>query len=287
MINLRSKFVGCLVGSALGDAIGELAFSHITVPTLRARIAQLATLTYTDDTAMTLGLAESLIQLGVVDEQALGDIFRKNYRHEPNRGYAIGPPTIFSRVEQESISYVTAAQELFDGEGSYGNGAAMRIAPLGLLFYDSPDLNDWARRSAMVTHAHPIGIDGAVVLASAISQVVTLDPRQQFPLGNFAQRLMTVAHTPEMQEALGLVHNMLDTGVESWSVGMRVGQGVAAHKSVPFAIYAFLRHPQSFVECLFCAVLNAGDRDTVGAMAGALSGAYLGFENLPQNWFSR
>jgi poly(ADP-ribose) glycohydrolase ARH3 len=56
------------------------------------------------------------------------------------------------------------------------------------------------------------------------------------------------------------------------------------HESMPFAVYAFLRHPQSFEECLFCAILNGGDRDTLGAMACAASGAYLGIEAIPPTW---
>jgi poly(ADP-ribose) glycohydrolase ARH3 len=62
---------------------------------------------------------------------------------------------------------------------------------------------------------------------------------------------------------------------------------VAAHESVPFALYAFLRNPHSFEDCLFCAALNSGDRDTVGAMACAISGAYLGVDVIPQAWRAR
>jgi poly(ADP-ribose) glycohydrolase ARH3 len=56
---------------------------------------------------------------------------------------------------------------------------------------------------------------------------------------------------------------------------------------VPFALYAFLRYPQSFEACLFCAILNGGDRDTLGAMACAVSGAYLGIEAIPPAWRAR
>jgi len=56
------------------------------------------------------------------------------------------------------------------------------------------------------------------------------------------------------------------------------------HESMPFAVYTFLRHPHSFEDCLFCAVLHGGDRDTLGAMACAISGAYLGVETIPPAW---
>ena len=61
----------------------------------------------------------------------------------------------------------------------------------------------------------------------------------------------------------------------------KLGQTVAAHESVPFAVYSFVRRPRSFEECLNCAVLNGGDRDTLGAMACAVSGAFLGVDSIP------
>jgi poly(ADP-ribose) glycohydrolase ARH3 len=59
------------------------------------------------------------------------------------------------------------------------------------------------------------------------------------------------------------------------------------HESLPFALYSFLRHPKSFEDCLFCAILNGGDRDTLGAMACAISGAYLGIKALPNSWIEK
>jgi ADP-ribosylglycohydrolase len=63
--------------------------------------------------------------------------------------------------------------------------------------------------------------------------------------------------------------------------------GEMAFRSVPFALYAFLCHPESFEDCLFCAILNGGDRDTLGAMACAVSGAYLGIDAIPTAWRAR
>jgi len=97
----------------------------------------------------------------------LGDTFRYNYQKEPWRGYASGPPTIFSMVERSGITYAEASSTLFGGSGSFGNGAAMRIAPVGLFFHNSLDLYGKACISASVTHAHPVGMDGAAVQARA------------------------------------------------------------------------------------------------------------------------
>jgi len=63
-----------------------------------------------------------------------------------------------------------------------------------------------------------------------------------------------------------------------------IGRSVSVHESMPFAVYAFLRNPDSFEDCLFCAALNGGDCDTLGAMACAISGAYLGADAIPEVW---
>ncbi|MFQ6016182.1 MAG: ADP-ribosylglycohydrolase family protein, partial [Anaerolineae bacterium] len=108
-VDLKSKFLGGMVGSALGDAIGEMAFRGLGEAALRSEIAQTDLLIYTDDTAMAIGLAESIIQLGRLDEGHLGDTFRANFKREPWRGYGAGPPTVFSLVERHGMSYSEAA----------------------------------------------------------------------------------------------------------------------------------------------------------------------------------
>jgi poly(ADP-ribose) glycohydrolase ARH3 len=283
-VDLRSKFLGGMLGSALGDAIGELAFRRPGEARLRAAMARKDVLVYTDDTAMAIGLAESITQIGRLDQQHLGDTFRANYKREPWRGYAMGPPTVFSLVERHGVSYSEAARTLFGGQGSFGNGAAMRIAPVGLFDHDSPDLYEKARVSASVTHAHPIGVDGAAVLAWAVAQAVRLAPQEPFPFEDFSQGLVDFARTPEIRDKMMLARALVAEDVPPPDAARRLGRGVAVHQALPFAIYAFLRHPKSFEACLFCVTLHGGDRDTLGAMACAVSGAYLGVEAIPQAW---
>lgn len=285
--DLRAKFVGGLIGSALGDAIGEMAFGGFSESGLREQIMKSQALRYTDDTAMAIGLAESITQQGELDPQHLGDTFRANFNREPWRGYAIGPPTIFKQVQKKGGSYQDAASSLFGGSGSFGNGASMRIAPVGLFFHDASDLYEQVRTSATVTHAHPIGIDGAAVLARAIAEAVKLDPQAPFPLEQFWQALSDFARTPEIQDKLKLARELLAQDVPAYEANEQLGPSVAAHESVPYAIYAFLRQPESFEACLFYAVMHGGDRDTLGAMACAISGAYLGREAIPQAWQDR
>ncbi len=187
-------------------------------------------------------------------------------------------------VERLGITYTEAARTLFGGTGSFGNGAAMRIAPVGLFFHGSPDLYEKACISAFVTHAHPMGQDGAALQAKAVSLAVEFDPKDPFTPAVFLDELINFARTPEIKEKMVLVQELIDTHAPPSSAAEQLGRTVAVHESLPFALYSFVCHRKSFEDCLYCAILHGGDRDTLGAMACAISGAYLGIESIPESW---
>jgi poly(ADP-ribose) glycohydrolase ARH3 len=241
-------------------------------------------LSYTDDTAMALALGESLLARGDVDEQHLGETFHRHYWREPWRGYGPGPPRIFATVMEEKISYREAARRLYGGNGSLGNGAAMRIAPLGLFFSRSSKLVEKARLSAAVTHVHPVGMDGAAVQALAIAHALTLEPSQSPQVHAFLQAITPPNLAPALGEKLAQVESLLAQQVAPPEAIQSLGSSIRVDESLPFALYAFLRYPCVFEDCLWCAVLNGGDRDTLGAMAGAVCGAFLGVEAIPAAW---
>jgi len=157
---LKSKFLGSLIGTAVGDALGVGLEGHLSVD--QAEVHALAerrhTLTYTDDTHMMIGIAESLIERRGFDGEHMARRFMENYRHEPYRGYGPGPPRVFRLIERGE-AWDKAAEKLYGG-GSFGNGSAMRMAPVGLLYYgygDSPRLREIAYQSSRITHAHRAG----------------------------------------------------------------------------------------------------------------------------------
>ncbi len=283
-LDLKRKYLGSMVGSALGDAIGELAFAVPRREDLARLVDRMEKLVYTDDTAMMIGLADSIVQKKAIDPENLGETFCRNFYREPWRGYAAGPPTIFSLVRSTGLSYVEAAKTLFGGSGSLGNGAAMRIAPVGLYFHDSEHLYEAAAASAEVTHAHPVGKDGAAILAWAVAQALKLDPEGPFPLEAWVQGLISSARTPEIKEKMEILRDLLEEEASPSFAADTLGRSVEVDESMPFALYSFLKYPHCFEDCLFCAILNGGDRDTLGAMAGAVSGAYLGIDAIPEIW---
>ncbi len=288
---IKEKLYGGMIGSGLGDAIGELAFRYGTRETLLQQVDNRDTVTYTDDTAMALGIAEIItLTKDKWTTQDLGEQFHLNYVKEPYRGYGMGPPHIFSVVEKTNKLYNKVAQSLFGGEGSYGNGASMRIAPLGIFYYDSDDIYSIAKRSAVATHTHPLGIDGAAVLSKLLSIIVPKDPNTydvKVHRIELITQLIEFAQTSKYKEKLRSVKTLLKKNAGFSQAERELGSNVFACTSVPFSIFAFLKHPNSYKECLLETILISRDRDTVGAMVGGLLGAYLGISKIPAEWIDK
>ncbi|MFW9996949.1 MAG: ADP-ribosylglycohydrolase family protein [Candidatus Odinarchaeota archaeon] len=287
----ESTFLGTIIGSAVGDSIGELAFFCRDTETLLQAIKDAERLIYTDDTAMALGLGESLLSCtGRIDTEHLGRTFHKNFLREPQRGYGPGPPVIFSLVDTTGEPYIDVASRLYGGSGSFGNGAAMRIAPLGVYFYDADDsiLFEAARSSAIVTHAHPLGVDGAVALAKAIAMVALKDLDGQEDSGDrilfLLESIYDFVQTEEFKRQIDWIKELLSRNASLEIAADKLGTGITALESVPFSIFAFLKNPSSFETCLLETVMIEGDKDTIGAMVGALLGARLGVEKIPVKW---
>ncbi|MGQ9459711.1 MAG: ADP-ribosylglycohydrolase family protein [Candidatus Bathyarchaeaceae archaeon] len=279
---LRSKFIGCLVGSAIGDALGSSFegswFSEATIESFSGR--------WTDDTHMMIGVAESLIENEGFDGSHMAQTFIKNYELEPWRGYASGPPQIFKWIKS-GVAWNEASKRLFGGSGSYGNGAAMRVAPVGLFYHnDLEQLRAVAYGQSQITHSHELGMEGALLQAYAVALATKADPSFGLDPSAFLKKLRAFTRNEVYRQKLERAWKLL--GETNKVVIVReLGNGIEAHNSVPAAIYSFLRHPNSFEECVLYAISLGGDTDTIGAMAGAISGAYHGVEAIPERWRSR
>ena len=278
----RSKFVGCLVGSAVGDALGSsfegLWRVEATVKRFSGR--------WTDDTHMMIGVAESLIANRGFDGSHMTQIFIKNYEQEPWRGYASGPPQIFRWIKS-GVAWNEAAKRLFGGAGSYGNGAAMRVAPVGVFYNDDLEqLRSVAYSQSRITHVHELGMEGAAIQACAVALAVTSDPSSELDSHAFLGKLKDFTHNEVYKRKLERVWELLGV-TNKRRVARELGNGVEAYNSVPTAIYCFLRNQGSFEDSVLYAISLGGDTDTIGAMTGAISGAYHGDQAISERWKSR
>lgn len=284
---LKSKFLGALVGTGIGDSLGAPfeGCYEVKPEKIEAIAESQEVLTYTDDTHMMIGVAESLIKNRGFDGEDMAHTFIKNYELEPFRGYGPGPPRIF-RLIRAGAAWDEVAQGLYNS-GSYGNGSAMRIAPIGVFYHDNPAmLREVACKSSQVTHAHQLGKEGAALQAYAIALVTSLEPGLAFNRGDFLAKLLSYVADGVYQEKLNWVEALLNRPDRD-RVIIELGNGIEAFNSVPTAIYCFLSQPHSFAQAILYAISLGGDTDTIGAMTGAISGAYLGFESIPSQWESK
>jgi len=281
---LKSKFIGALVGTGVGDALGAPfeGWRQVRLEEIERVAERRGILTYTDDTHMMIGVAESLVRTGCFDGGDMAQAFVKNYELEPFRGYGPGPPRIF-RLIKAGGAWDQVAQGLYRS-GSYGNGSAMRIAPIGVFYHDNPGmLREVAYKSSQITHAHSLGKEGAALQAYAVALATSLKPLGAFDRGNFLAKLIGYVSSGVYQEKLGKIEALLAKPDKGKAV-TQLGNGIEAFSSVPTAIYSFLAQPDSFIQAVLHAVSLGGDTDTIGAMTGAISGAYLSIESIPRSW---
>lgn len=283
---MQDRFRGALVGVAVGDALGVPFEGHPAVAfgQLRAVTEGDNLLRYSDDTAMTIGFASSLLHRRGFDAAHLAATFVEQFRAEPWRGYGAGPPQVFGMLAT-GVAWDEAAKRLFGGEGSLGNGGAMRVAPAALVAF--PDLDrtaGLARDSARITHAHELGMEGAAIQACAVSLLLQ-------GVGSEGPEAVVTAlgphvRSPALRERLERVAS-LSPHARPQEVVDRLGHGITALEAVPAALAACLLRLGSFRDAVCFAIGLGGDTDTIGAMAGALAGAHHGESGIPLAWRQR
>lgn len=270
----RSKFVGSLIGLAIGDSLGAQCEGCFSVEIIEDNISR-----YTDDTAMMIGIAESLIECHGLNAEHMAKKFLENYEKEPWRGYGSGPPRIFKMIKQGAKWDKTLDKELYPG-GSFGNGSAMRVAPIGLLYRDDLNkLREAAYKSSMITHSHPLAMEGAALEAYAIALALKEEKE-------FLDKLIGFTKKEVYQRKLERIRKLLPKKQNKREIVRELGNGIEAFNSVPTAIYSFLAS-SSFEDSLIYSVSLGGDTDTIAAMCGAIAGAWWGVEKIPERWRER
>ena len=290
---LRSKFIGSLLGLAVGDALG-MPVEGLTAEEIRLRFGvvkemisgRLPAGCYTDDTEMMIGVAESLIENRGFNGEDMVKRFIRNFKFW--RGYGYGPIKVLEMVKK-GVPWEKAAEKLFGGKGSYGNGGAMRIAPVGLLYYDNPEiLRSVAYKVARITHANKLGMEGAAIQAYAVALAVMEEPHKTLEVEDFITKVYMFSCDDIFRDKVRLVKQLLEkNSVDKFEVISRLGNSIEAFNSVPTALYSFLANYESFEDAVIYAVNLGGDADTIGAMTGAIAGAYHGVEAIPKRWLDR
>lgn len=303
MLTLRDKFRGCLLGAAVGDMAGaavEAESPGYIARTYRSVDGILSTDSvpefagpdwrvgrFTDDTQMTLCVAEWLLAGESPSAERLLARFADAY--DSSRRYGSGTESILRMYPQHQAQWRELSTAMFP-QGSYGNGSAMRVAPVGLAHFDDAEMAaSVAIESSRPTHSHSLAYQGTVLQALAVAAATASGEAVPAAFLRALRSGLTrfsdlMQDTSPFAHALDEVERGLARGASCGEMSSCLGTGVAAHEAVPMALYCFLRHPHSYAEVIHEAVFAGGDTDTIAAMAGALSGALLGRQAIPEQW---
>ena len=281
-ISLADKFAGCLLGVALGDCLGASWEGYLGTEVAEAYYdgrfdpVNLRMSEWTDDTAMAMATAQSIVDMGRVDG---ADLAAKYLAWFEAGGRGIGRATYHSmRRLQAGVPWDKAGQE---GEYAAGNSVAMRVAPVGLLHtLDRENLAEDCRTCGLITHRNDDAIAGGVAVAHAVAQGAS---------GNLAVEALAVEMTsvvaPLQVSAVMLrAGELAETGQSPLQAMHDLGLGGSVYETVGSAIYCIMRWPEDPVKGLVSAVVNGGDTDTRAAIVGALWGAQLGTAAWPKYW---
>jgi len=275
-----------LEGLSVGDAFGEQFFvdPYTVEDLIEARTLPEAPWYFTDDTQMALSVVSILRQYHKVSQDILAMSF--GARYDARRGYGGAMHWLLPKLWQGG-KWPDLAPLLFGGQGSYGNGGAMRVAPIGAYFADDLDaVVENAARSSEVTHAHPEATAGAISVAVAAAYAWrTRDspPSRQQLLD------LILPHVPESVVREKIRHaRRLDPSASVILAMSALGSGhdISAQDTCPFALWCAGGHLDNYEEALWLTVSGLGDRDTTCAMVGGIVALSAGAASIPETWIA-
>jgi poly(ADP-ribose) glycohydrolase ARH3 len=284
-IDLIDAATGALLGTLVGDSLGMPA-EGLSRDELMERFGRLDSLRegrlppgeFTDDTEMTVGLTESLVDKGEFDLQAVAHSMAHNFT--PWRGYSPHVYGIMARIRQ-GMDWDSP------GTSSWGSGAACRVAGLAVLYTDDPVVAEHAAEQARITHTHANGVAGAVSQAVAVSLAAMNGLFEStIAIDEMIDQIKppVAEHSVAAADALDRIRDLRpqDSPEKLSAAIARVypcdGSAVG---TVPAALAAFALSG-SFEEAVIAAVNCGGDTDTLGAMTGAMAGAFYGAKAIPE-----
>ncbi len=283
MGNLQAARVA-LDGLSIGDAFGENFFSVAGGGQLAQQILPDAPWPYTDDTNMALSIYETLRRHQFIAPDELALSFGEHY--DVGRGYGSAMHRLL-RLFAESHSW-TIASQLFEGQGSYGNGAAMRIAPLGAYFADDlAEVVEQAHISSLVTHTHSEGVAGGIAVAVAAACASRLQGTLAPSRPEFLQMILPHVPASEVKQGIARAATLQTKHVAHVASMLGNGSMISAQDTVPYALWCAASHLDDYEAALWLTASGFGDIDTNCAIVGGIVACYVGAAGLPQEWLSR
>ena len=278
-----ARALDTLTGLSVADALGDAYFALPPAAIKERRLPGHTPWCWTDDTLMACSVLRRYQLDPALDELALLEEFA--VRHQGSRGYGGATSLLLALTrERGGRAGVEFSRVIFDGKGSWGNGAAMRVAPLGAAHSGDPETAvALAVQQARPTHSHAEGQAGAAAVAAAAALAREHD-------GDPEQFLRDVAAlTPASRTRDGLVRaGMVDRSSQPEDAAHLLGSGalIAAFDTVPFALWSAAVSLDDYEETFWRTVAGGGDRDTTCAIACGVVTARVGTSGVPDGWLA-
>lgn len=274
----RDVFESVLLGVAIGDALGlplEFEWSPPRGSWLESFeglrcVSRGGACAYSDDTEMTLILARSIaVNCGLDQDRFAEDLAGGAAIEDEIRYYGAGTIAVIKMLRR-GIPWRRASAEVYEG-GNYGNGGAIRVAPVPLYYHDDGPgaVAREAERQCAVTHSHPLGVEAARLQALGVYYSLEgVNPRE------LPSVLRGHASSDTFKSRLDKVVELIKKDPGPREVVEALGNGTPGYESVPAALYAHARGEGNPPRAVLAALSLGGDADSIASMAAALSAAY-------------
>ena len=255
---------------------------------------------YTDDTNCALSLAASIVRMnGKIDVDDCAKAHVEFWKHTPKRGCPDSAEAIIKALDSGADPRNTGTIAFPDG--SFANGGAMKIGPVGVICRDVDDetLYSSVTSAILATHVHPEAIDGAYIIAKAVVYLLRTSV-ESFDPSKFLHELEDSCRTAEMKKRISLLRKHINRGtfdsVFCGLGGLKTNPGKESYGEMSFqikavvavacALWAFAGSWKNPLDCLVNAISWGGDTDTIATMVGYLVGALHGSEWIPPHLFN-
>jgi ADP-ribosylglycohydrolase len=296
---MGSKYTGCLIGLAVGDALGA-PVEFLTLDEIKSAFGprgiedfqpweEFAAGSYTDDTQMSLAAAQGCLDAyrehrsgGPWDIRAA--VYReyqkwRNSQSNPMNRKAPGLTCLLA-LREERMGTIEAPIN-----DSKGCGGVMRTAPAGLVFKPGQAFRAGAEFAAM-THGHPSGYLSAGFLSEVIARLTAGES-----LGRAVARAVPVLKSypghKETLDKIGLALHLYSASQPAVDAIGKIGEGWTGEEALAISLYCALKFPKDFRAGVLAAVNQEGDSDSTGSITGALLGTALGLPAIPKTWVAR
>lgn len=281
-----------LLGVSIGDAFGDSFFGETDFieKSIIERAMPETRWDFTDDTVMSIAVLDELEHSnGNINQDSLVKRFCINHNLDINRGYGATVRRLLREVN-EGKSWKELSAAAFDGHGSMGNGAAMRVCPIGAYHYmDWHMVKQQAAKSAEVTHYNIEAVTGAMAVALATAQATFLkQTKETIEPTAFIKKI--IAELPSCDTTARIATSLTvpyTYHIETVKKILGNGINMTAQDTVPFAIWCAAHNLTNFEEALWKAVSILGDRDTICAIVGGITIMSCSEETIPVQWIEK